>query len=72
MAQVDALRQFLADFWSQASAAHEQGLSPEEAIAEIEWQGFLAAAPDALKIHCVQTAYSRMDADGDPENTDSA
>ncbi|MDE2849091.1 MAG: MBL fold metallo-hydrolase [Acidobacteriota bacterium] len=72
MAQVDALRQFLADFWNQASAAHEQGLSPEEAIAEIEWQGFLAAAPDALKIHCVQTAYSRMDGDGDPENTDSA
>ncbi len=72
MAQVDALRQFLADFWNQASAAHEQGLSPEEAIAEIEWQGFLATAPDALKIHCVQTAYSRMDGDGDPENTDSA
>ena len=71
-AQVDALRQFLSDFWNQASAAHEQGLSPEEAIAEIEWQGFLAAAPDALKIHCVQTAYSRMDADGDPENADSA
>lgn len=72
MAQVDALRQFLSDFWNQASAAHEQGLSPEEAIAEIEWQGFLAAAPDALKIHCVQTAYSRMDAAGDPENADSA
>ena len=72
MAQVDALRQFLSDFWNQASAAHEQGLSPEEAIAEIEWQGFLATAPDALKIHCVQTAYSRMDADGDPENADSA
>ncbi len=71
MAQVDSLRQFLADFWNQASAAHEQGLSPEEAIAEIEWQGFLAAAPDALKIHCVQTAYSRMDGDGDPEDADS-
>ena len=71
-AQIDALRQFLTDFWNQASAAHAQGLSPEEAIAEIEWQGFLAAAPDALKIHCVRTAYSRMDGDGDPENADSA
>lgn len=72
MTQIDALRQFLSDFWNQASAAHEQGLSPEEAIAEIEWQGFLAAAPDALKIHCVQTAYSRMDGAGDAENSDSA
>jgi len=71
-AQVDALRQFLSDFWNQASAAHEQGLSPEEAIAEIEWQGFLATAPDALKVHCVQTAYSRMDAAEDPEDGDSA
>ncbi len=61
MAQVDALETFLSDFWDQAVAARDDGLSPEEAISAIEWQGFLATAPDAIKVQCVERAFAVMD-----------
>ncbi len=72
MAQVDALRAFLSDFWDQAVNARDQGLSAEEAISTIEWQGFLAIAPDTIKLQCVQRAWAVMDASEGDENTDSA
>ncbi len=72
MAQVAALRDFLSDFWNQAVSARDQGLSAEEAISTIEWQGFLAIAPDTIKIQCVERAYAVMDANGSDEDTDSA
>ena len=72
MAQVAALRDFLSDFWNQAVSARDQGLTAEEAISEIEWQGFLATAPDMLKLQCVERAYAVMDASNGEENTDSA
>ena len=72
MAQVDALRAFLSDFWDQAVNARDQGLSAEEAISAIEWQGFLATAPDTIKLQCVQRAWAVMDASEGDENTDSA
>ena len=62
MAQVAALREFLSDFWNQAVSARDQGLSAEEAISEIVWQGFLAIAPDSIKLQCVERAYAVMDA----------
>ena len=72
MSQVEALRQFLSDFWNQAVAARDQGLSAAEAISTIEWQGFLATAPDAIKLQCVERAYSVMDASAGDEDGDSA
>ncbi len=72
MAQVAALRDFLSDFWNQAVSARDQGLSAEEAISTIEWQGFLAIAPDTIKLQCVQRAWAVMDASEGDENTDSA
>ncbi len=72
MAQVDALRQFLTDFWNQAVAARDQGLTAEEAISAIEWQGFLAIAPDTIKLQCVERAYSVMDASAGDNDGDSA
>ena len=72
MAQVAALRDFLSDFWNQAVSARDQGLTAEEAISEIEWQGFLATAPDTIKLQCVERAYAVMDASNGEENTDSA
>ena len=72
MAQVAALRDFLSDFWNQAVSARDQGLSAEEAISEIEWQGFLATAPDTIKLQCVERAYSVMAASEGNEDSDSA
>ncbi len=72
MAQVAALRDFLSDFWNQVVSARDQGLSAEEAISEIAWQGFLATAPDTIKLQCVERAYAVMDENGGDENTDSA
>ncbi len=72
MAQVAALRDFLSDFWNQAVNARDQGLSAEEAISTIEWQGFLAIAPDTIKLQCVERAWAVMDASEGDENTDSA
>ena len=72
MAQVAALRDFLSDFWNQVVSARDQGLSAEEAISEIEWQGFLATAPDTIKLQCVERAYSVMAASEGNEDSDSA
>ena len=72
MAQVAALRDFLSDFWNQAVSARDQGLTAEEAISEIAWQGFLATAPDTIKLQCVERAYAVMDASNGEEDTDSA
>ncbi len=60
MAQVDALRDFLQSFWDDAVAARDEGLTAPEAIGRIAWQGFLATAPEALQIHCVERAYEVM------------
>ncbi len=70
--QLGLLRDMLSSFWNQAVAARDQGLSAEEAIASIEWQGFLATAPDPIKIQCVERAWAVMDEAGGGENTDSA
>ncbi len=72
MAQVEALRQFLSDFWNQAVAARDQGLTAEEAVSAIEWQGFLAAAPDAIKVQCVARAYAVMDGGADTRSGEAA
>ena len=72
IAQVAALRDFLSDFWDQAVSARDQGLSAEEAISEIAWQGFLATAPDTIKLQCVERAYSVMAASEGNEDSDSA
>jgi glyoxylase-like metal-dependent hydrolase (beta-lactamase superfamily II) len=70
--QLGLLRDMLSSFWNQAVAARDQGLSAEEAIAAIEWQGFLTTAPDPIKIQCVERAWAVMDETGGGQNTDSA
>lgn len=70
--QLGLLRDMLSSFWNDAVSARDQGLSAEEAISTIGWQGFLAAAPDPIKIQCVERAWAVMDENGGGENTDSA
>ena len=71
MSHLGLLRDMLSSFWNQAVAARDQGLSAEEAISTIEWQGFLATAPDPIKLQCVERAWAVMDETGGDENTDS-
>ncbi len=70
--QLGLLRDMLSSFWDQAVSARDEGLSAEEAIATIEWQGFLATAPDPIKIQCVERAWAVMDEAGGGEKSDSA
>ena len=70
--QLGLLRDMLSSFWNDAVSARDQGLSAEEAISAIGWQGFLTTAPDPIKIQCVERAWAVMDETGGGENTDSA
>lgn len=63
-AQLGLLRDMLTSFWNDAVSARDQGLSAEEAISTIEWKGFLAAAPDPIRIQCVERAWAVMDEAG--------
>ena len=70
--QLGLLRDMLSSFWNDAVSARDQGLSAEEAISTIAWQGFLTTAPDPIKIQCVERAWAVMDEAAGGENTDSA
>ncbi len=69
--QLGLLRDMLSSFWNDAVSARDQGLSAEEAISTIEWQGFLATAPDPIRIQCVERAWAVMDETGSGEDTES-
>jgi len=61
-ARIDARQEYLRDFWAQAKASHDAGLSPAEAVAklDLEKHGFGSGRPAIRQLE-IERMYHLMD-----------